>query len=302
MHKLQAVIRQIDAYQKQHKFLAFPYAVIKKYGEDEAGQQAALLTYYAFLALFPLLLVLTTVVEVIVGRHSHLETTVIGGITNYFPLLGTQLSAHIHGLHRSGLALAAGIIFTLYGARGVADAFRRGVQHIWHIPKSQQAGFPKSVLSSLGIIIIGGIGLMLASLSAAFTAAAGHGLAFRSLAVAVNLFVLFWLLTILINFSLPRHVTLKEIRVGAITGAIGLVILQSLGSYLLARELKNLDALYSYFAVALGLLFWIYLQAQVLYYAVELAVVSSQRLWPRSLDAALPTPVDKKLATQKNKY
>lgn len=293
MNKLQAVVRRLDAYQRRHRFLAFPYAVIKKYGEDGAGQHAALLTYYAFLSLFPLLLVLTTLTEIIVGRHSHLETAVVNSITSYFPLLGNQLSVHIHSLHHSGWALVAGILFTLYGTRGLADAFQGGVQHIWQVPKSQRAGFPKSTLSSLGIVIVGGLGFILASVSAGLASAAGHGLAFRGLSIAVNLFILFWLFTVLINFCLPRHVSLKEIRIGAFSAALGLVILQSLGSYVLARELKHLDALYSYFAVALGLLFWIYLQAQVLYYAVEIAVVSSRRLWPRSLDTTSSAAVDK---------
>src|ERR1700730_12765923 len=118
MNNLQAAIHKLDAYQQRHRFLAFPYAVVKKYGEDGGGQQAALLTYYAFLSIFPLLLILTTLAEITVGRHSNLEATVVSSITGYFPVLGSQLSSHIHGLHRSGLALAIGILFTFYGTRG----------------------------------------------------------------------------------------------------------------------------------------------------------------------------------------
>jgi YihY family inner membrane protein len=284
MTEIQKLIQKLDRYQQRHHWLAFSYAVIKKYGEDGAGQQAALLTYYGFLSLFPFLLVLTTLTDSLLGNHPHLEATVIRGVTDYFPLLGSQLSTHVHGLHKNGLALVVGILFTLYGSRGVANAFRRGVQHIWQIPSSQHDNFPKSLIKSLGIIIVGGTGFVLASVSAALAGAAGHGLVFRGLAVIVNLFVLFWLFTFLINFSLPKHVTIRETRTGAAAAAIGLVLLQSVGTYLLARELKGLDALYSYFAIALGLLFWIYLQAQMLYYAVEIAVVSSRSLWPRSFD------------------
>jgi YihY family inner membrane protein len=283
MNTLQTLVRKLDTYQRRHRTLAFSYAVVKKYGEDRAGSQAALLTYYGFLSLFPLLLVLTTLTNGLIGNHPHLEATVIRGVTNYFPLLGGQLSAHVHSLHKSGLALVAGILFTLYGARGVANAFRDSVQNIWQVPEAERDAFPKSLLKSLGIIIIGGLGFLLASIAAAAASSAGHGLAFRGLSIAVNVFILFWLFTFLLNFSLPRHVTIKEIGVGAATAAIGLVLLQSLGSYLLAHELKSLDALYSYFAVALALMFWIYLQAQVLYYSVEIAVVSSRKLWPRSL-------------------
>ena len=115
-------------------------------------------------------------------------------------------------------------------------------------------------------------------------AAAGHGWAFRGLSVAINLILLFWLFNFLISISLPRHVTLKETRLGAACAAIGLLALQALGGYLLTRELKSLDALYSTFAIPLGLLFWIYLQAQIIFYANEIAVVSSKKLWPRSFD------------------
>jgi uncharacterized BrkB/YihY/UPF0761 family membrane protein len=211
-------------------------------------------------------------------------------LTNYFPLLGNQLSTHVHSLRRSGLALVIGILFTLYGARGVANAFRQGVRQLWGVPKSQNDGWPQSVIKSLSLIIVGGLGFIVASISAGWTSAAGHGLAFRGLSIVVNLFILFWLFTFLLNVSLPRHVSLKETRSGAAAAAIGLVILQALGGYILARELKSLDALYSYFALALGLLFWIYLQAQTLYYAVEIAAVSSKKLWPRSLSEVSPPP------------
>lgn len=284
MNTLQKIVRRLDAFQQRHRATAFGYAVIKKYGEDGAGSQAALLTYYGFLSLFPLLLVLTTITDSVLGNHPHLEATVIRGITNYFPLMGSQLSAHVHGLHRSGLALVAGILFTFYGARGVADAFRKGVQHVWQVPKEQRDTFPESLLKSLCLIVVGGLGFITASILAGLTGAAGQGLAFRGLSAVLNMFILFWLFNFLINFSLPRRLPLKQTRVGAAAAAIGLVVLQSLGGYILARELKGLDALYSYFAIALGLLFWIYLQAQMLYFAMEIAFVSSRKLWPRSFN------------------
>jgi len=284
MKFLNATISKIDNWQLQHHWSALSYAVIKKYGEDESGRQAALLTYYAFLSLFPLLLVLTTLTSVIASNQPALQHDIIRSTTNYFPVLGSQLSNHINGLHKNGLALVIGIAFTLYGSRGVADVFRRGVQHIWQVPKAQRPGFPKTILNSLVIIVVGGFGFIVASISTGLAAAAGHGPAFRLLSVAVNLFILFWLFTFLLNICLPRHVPIKDTRAGALAAAFGLVILQALGGYLLSRELKSLDALYSYFAIALGLLFWIYLQAQMLYYAVTLAAVRAQRLWPRSIN------------------
>ncbi len=283
MKILNTALGKINNWQQRHRWPAVTYAVIKKYGEDESGYQAALLTYYAFLSLFPLLLVLTTLTSLLASNHPGLQRDVIKGTTDYFPVLGSQLSNHIHSLHKNGLALAVGIIVTLYGARGVADVFRRGVQNIWNVPKAQRSGFPRTILNSLVIITVGGFGFIIASVSTGLAASAGHGLAFRLLSMAINLFILFWLFTFLLNHCLPRHVPIKDIRSGALAAAIGLIILQTLGGYLLKTELHHLDALYSYFAIALGLLFWIYLQAQTLYYAVTLAAVRAQRLWPRNI-------------------
>jgi membrane protein len=284
MKTFKTIIGKVDGWQQRHRWPAFTYAVIKKYGEDESGYQAALLTYYGFLSLFPFLLVVTTLAGVVAGNHPVQQQDIIRSITNYFPVLGGQLSNHIHTLHKNGLALVLGLVFMLYGARGVANAFRRSVQNIWQVPKPQRLGFPRTVLNSMAIILVGGLGFLAASVSTGFAATAGQGPAFRLLSVAVNLFILFWVFTFLLNACLPRHVPVKDTTSGALAAAIGLVLLQVLGGYLLKTELKRLDALYSYFAVALGLLFWIYLQAQLMHYAITISAVRAQHLWPRSIN------------------
>ena len=274
--------------------MGFPYAVIKKYGDDEAGYQAALLTYYGFLSLFPLLLVLSTIVGLLAGEHQHLKDTIIADTTHYFPTLGSQLSEHVGSLHGGGLALVVGLLFTLYGARGIADAFRHGVNHIWRVPKVQRTGFPLAALRSLAIVILGGIGFILAASIAGYAVTAGHGVAFHILSIILNLIILFWVFLFLIKVSLPIHVTFREIEAGAASAAVGLVILQSLGTYILTHQLRNLNALYSNFAIVLGLLFWIYLQSQMVYYSIEIASVHSQKLWPRSLTGNDLTEADKR--------
>lgn len=293
---MQKIIQRLDEFQQKHRFSAFVVAVLKKYGEDDAGRQAALLTYYAFLSLFPLLLVLTTLTEYINGSHSQLQADIVKGATNYFPVLGTQLAEHVNTLQKSGFALIAGILFTLYGAHGVADAFQTGVQHLWKIPNSQRPGFPKSTIKSLCIVVIAGVGFIAASVSVALAAAAGHGWIFRLLSIIINLIIWSGLFILLLNISLPRHIPFKETRAAALTSAVGLVMLQVLGGYLLSRELKHLDALYSYFALALGLLFWIYLQVQIMFYSLEIAAVRSHKLWPRSLSGHKPTKADQRAA------
>lgn len=276
------IFRRFDLWQQRHRFPAFTYAVIKKYSEDNAGREAALLTYYGFLALFPLLMILTTVTQAIVGNHPDIQNAIITNLTDYFPVMGNRLAEQVTALHRNNLALVVGILFALYGARGAADILRHTVRKLWGVPKDQTENFLKAFIKSLVIIIVGGIALLGGSILSGIAAGAGQGWEFRAVSLAINFVVLYWLFDFILNLSLPRHVKAGEIRLGALTAATGLTVLQILGGYIISRELRSLDALYSYFALSLGLLFWIYLQAQVLCYATTISVVSARKLWPRS--------------------
>jgi membrane protein len=274
MNLIQKLLQKFDNFQRRHGVVGFPYAVIKKYGNDQAGYQAALITYYGFLSLFPLLLVLTTLAGII-GRHDPaLGQRLVSSVSNYFPVLGNQLDKSVHGLNRGGATLIVGILFTLYGARGVADAFRNAMNHLWDVPKDKRSKFPKSLVRSLGIIIAGGSGFMLTAIIAGWAASAGHGVEFRALSVVINLVLLSLLFVMILKFSLPLHISWRQLRVGAAVTAIGLTILQIVGGYVVTHESKALSSSYSaLFATTLGLLAWIYLQAQIVLYAAEIDTV-----------------------------
>lgn len=294
MNIIQKTVSKIDRWQRRHRAVAIPYAVVKKYGEDDAGYQAALLTYYGFLSLFPLLLVLTTLVSIFGGQNEELRNTILKGMTDYFPMFSQQLTESVQSIEKNGLQLIIGVLFSLYGARGVADAFRSGVNHIWQTPRTQRDGFPLSLGKSLAIIIVGGGGFLVASISSGFAAAAGRGVPFRVLAIAVNIFILFWLFRFLLNVSLPGRINNRHMRAGAIFAAVGLVLLQLGGNFILGRQLQNLDAVSGYFALVLGLLFWIYLQAQMVYYSIEIASVRSLKLYPRGMQEDDLTEADER--------
>jgi YihY family inner membrane protein len=295
MNVIQKTVDWFDGYQRQHKFIGFPLAVFKKYGEDQAGHKAALLTYYAFLALFPLLLVLTTVLKVLIRDNQDLRSKIIEGATNYFPVVGNELQQNVHTLGSTGWILAVGIVLTLFGARGVADALRDGINHIWQIPFSRRSGFPHSMLKSFAILLVGGTGLILAPVISGYAiSVGGHGWLMRSVALLITLAILYLMFLSLVRIALPTKVTLRELRPAAVISTVGLVILQIAGGYVLTHELRHFNTLYGTFAVVLGLLFWLYLQAQMFFYAIETASVRALRLWPRAIDQQKLTPQDRR--------
>ncbi len=279
----QSFIEKLDRYQQKHKSAGLPFAVIKKYSEDQSGRWAAMFAYYSFLALFPLLLVLTTTLKLLIHNNSHLSSQVIHGALTYFPDFGHDLQQNIHGIGKTGIALVIGLLLTIFGARGVADVLRTSLDHIWQVPRGKRIGFPRSIFRSLGIVVIGGTGLLIAPIAADYALVFGNNDLSRFLSIIVTLIVLFLVIILVIKMSLSLSMPFRQIWVGAAIAAVCLEILQLLGSYIVGRELKNLDSLYGTFAIVLGLLYWLYLQAQVLFYVFEFDSVRVFRLSPRSM-------------------
>lgn len=284
-NKLKRLLAGADNFQRRHKFVGFPYAVVKKYGEDEAGYQAALITYYGFWSLFPLLLVTTTVLQIVLKNNSGLRDRILDNLAQYFPSLGNQLQSQLHGLHKSGLLLFIGIILTLYGARGGAVAVQHALNRVWQVERVRRPGFPKNIIISLAVIIFGGLGVLVAAALSSYASGLGHIWYLRFLPILVSLVLLWAIFWLVFKLSVSKPLKRGELMRSAIWAAIGFEILQVAGGFILTHELKNLSTLYGTFAVVLGLLFWIYLQAQVMLYAVEVTVVRSLGLWPRALMA-----------------
>lgn len=297
MERLKNLVKIFDNYQQRHPMLGFAIAVWKKYGDDEAGNQAALLTYYVFLSLLPLLLVLLSVTELLLRGNPELEAKITDAAFSYFPIIGTQLQNNLHATHKSGLGLIIGLIITFLGARGVADVMQTIFNNLWQVPRDKRPAFPKSFIRSLSIIIVGGGGLVITSVLAGYISQ-DHNALFKFLALLVSLALNFGVFLAVYRLSVSHHIKTEHLYVGSAVTTVMWQVLQAAGGYLVLNNLKGASALYGIFAVVLGLLFWIYLQAKVTLYAVEIDVVRTKKLWPRSLTQQPITEEDKQVIAQ----
>lgn len=278
------IARWADRVQQRHHVFSFPFAVIKKYGEENAGHQAALITYYGFLSLFPLLLVATSVVDIFAQNNPQLKEQLTNTINDYIPVIGEGLQKSIHTPTASGWALLLGLLFAFYGARGIADAVRNVLDYAWIVPRAKRKGFPLNMLKSFAVLLGAGVGLILTTtLSGYATAAIGNAIGYRVIPLAINALLLYLIFMFVFKVGSSRPRKRSELRLGAIVASVGVLVLQVLGTYLMTRHLHTLTGLYGQFALVLALMFWIYLQAQVFVYAIEINVVHSYKLWPRSL-------------------
>ncbi len=278
--KIRERLQMLDEFQQRHRRLAFGVAVAKRFSEDSGGQLAALIAYYAFVSLFPLLLVFVTILGIVLQGDPALKQSILEGTREQFPIVGDQL--RLHSLPASGVALAIGLLGSLAGGLAVTNAAQRAFSHIWQVPAGRQPGFLAIRLRGLRLLALFGA-LNILSTAAAGIVGAGPGgtLALVGGVVAALLFNIalfgsaFKLLT-------DARVGWRELAPGVLLAAVVWQLLQHVGGFYVEHVIRHAGPLSATFAVVLGLLAWLYLGAQVTVYAAEVNVVRTRGLWPRS--------------------
>lgn len=283
--RVRSALETVDRWQQRHTIPAALVATFKKAGDDRAGALVALLTYYSFLALFPMLLLFVTGVAFLVAHDDELRQRLLESAVADFPVVGSQLRHDVRAISGNGIAVVFGTVGALWGSLGFAHAAQHALDEIWNVPMVRRAGFLPRVgrgLALLALIGCSGVGgpwvagvARLGPLIAAVVNVTAFLLAFR-------------LLT-------DRFVRWRALVPGAAVAGVGWTVLQLGGTGLVTARLRDASDLYGSFAVVLGLLGWLALSAQLSVLAAELNVVVARRLWPRSLFPPPLTPSDRRV-------
>ena len=262
---------------------AFGFAVIKKFGDDRGGALGALLTYYGFLSLFPLLLLLVTGLGFVIGNDPALQRRLLHSALAEFPIIGTQIQQNIHALRATGVGLAIGIAGLVWGGLGVTQAGQHAMQEIWNVPGVVRPNFWTRLRRGVLLLIVLALSIGGTSFLTGLGSQASHDAWSRVLLLAgpfpVNVALFLGGYRILTG---PR-VRWRDHLPGAIVAGAGWTILQAVGGYLVAHQLRHASQVYGFFGVVLGMLSWLFLLAQVTIYAAEVNAVRARHLWPRSI-------------------
>ena len=286
MNLAHKVLKTADEMQQRHAWLGFPLAVWKKFGDDQAGNLAMLVAWFAFVSIFPLMLVLVTVLDLVLRNNQKLQNQLKDSALHEYPLIGQQLG-HISPLNQQfGLPLVIGLVGTFLGALGVANAMQNALNAVWEIPFARRPGFPWSWLRSIGLILV--IGLALIGTTILSTAANRAGGMLGSdvakvAATVVSLAASIGLFWVAFRLGTAREIGWREQWPGAVIAGVIWQILQSVAGYFISHQLAHASPIYGTFAVVIGLIAWLYLVAQLTLYAVQISVVRAYRLWPRSM-------------------
>jgi len=289
-----AVMSAVDRWQRRTPWAGVPYAVMKKFGDDNANLVVVALAWYGFTAIFPLLLVMTTVLGDI-GAQS-LGTGILNTL-HQFPVIGTSFNpASPSSLHGSTLGLVVGLIGLMYGAQGVTQTAQQAMATVWHIPQTQRTGFlPRLGRSLAGLVTIGGAFLVNAALTTYATAPK------TGLAIEIPLLIGLLIINVGLYFATFILLTAKAIGPrgllpGAVLGAVAFTALITVGTGLMTHQLKHASSTYGAFGSVIGIVTLLLLLAKLSMYAAELNPVLSRRLYPRALPlGGEPTDADRQV-------
>jgi YihY family inner membrane protein len=280
---VKAPLRRFDDFQQSKPALALPLGIFKKFGDDEGGSMVSLIAYRAFFSLFPLLLLMITILGFVLAGNSELREEVVNGTLSQFPIIGNQLKGG--ELKGSGVALAVGIVGSVLAGIGVVLETESTFNRCWGVPKASERGFVGSRLRAIALLVVlGGLAVVstviggLAAGGADFLGAGGK-VAGILVATVLNLFVfgaVFRLLT-------TDTVETRALIPGVVVATIGWELLQLVGGWYISHEVKNASAVYGTFALVIGLLAWIHLGAMFVVLGAETNVVRTRKLWPRSM-------------------
>lgn len=291
---LRRVMTAVDGWQRRIRWVGVPYAVIKKFGDDNANLLVVALAWYGFTAIFPLLLVVVTVFGFI-GAES-IGTGIIRTL-HEFPIVGSSFNpASPNTLHSSTIGLVIGLIGLVYGAQGVTQTAQQAMATVWNIPQYQRTGFlPRLGRSLAGLFTIGATFVINAFVTGYATSGA------TSYAIRIPVLASLLVINIGLYFATFTLLTAKVIGPrgllpGAIVGAVVFTALITVGAGLVTHQLKNSSATYGAFASVIGLVTFLLLLAKLTMYAAELNPVLARRLYPRALPlGGEPTDADRQV-------
>jgi membrane protein len=297
------VTEWLDGYQRRHRWAGFPVAVIYKFFEDQGPYLAALITFYGFLSLFPLLLLLTSVLGFVLEDNSDLEQRILDSTLSQFPIIGDQLSDP-QGLQGSGAALVIGGLIALYGALGVAQAFQNAMNVVWSVPRHRRPNPVKARVRSLLLIGTAGIAVLATTILSALGGSAGAdgtlfdgwvALVVTFAAVVVNAAIFI----VAFRIATASKLSVRDVAPGAIVAAAIWQLLQVFGTAYVTNVVRDASITYGVFDVVLGLLAWVFLAAIVVVVSVEINVVRTKHLYPRALLTPFTDNVDLTRADQR---
>jgi YihY family inner membrane protein len=283
MNPIERTVRKLDGLQQRYTPSAFVFGVIKKFGDDNGGVLVSNLTYVAFISLFPLLLVLVTILGLVAAADPMFKQEVLNAVAGQVPLIGHQLTGNVRELQRTSvIGLVAGFAGLVWGAARLGQAGLFTMEQVWNLPGPARPGYLQRLGRALLFLGLLGCAVVVTTLLTSLSTYGHRTLSLVVLAEAIAAAMNAGMYLGAFRVLTPKGIPTTDLVRGAVTAGILWTVLQVLGVYLVHHFLHS-DSAYGVFATVLGLVAWLYIAAEVTVYCAEINVVLARRLWPRSI-------------------
>ncbi|NYI45146.1 YihY family inner membrane protein [Nocardioides aromaticivorans] len=295
------LVGDIDRGQRRNSVFGFPLAVVYKFFDDQGNYLAAILTFYAFLSIFPLLLLATSILGFILEGNPRLQEQVLDSALGQFPIIGDALGRP-EGIQGSTGGVIVGSLTALYGALGLGLALQNVQSAAWAVPRNSRPHPVMTRVNSLFILAVAGTVIFTISVGSAVlteTRLVGelsqHGW-FHWLVRLLTILILGATMTVLLRMAAARAIRANVIRAapGGYTIAVMWQLLQWIGTIYVTNVIASADrnSMAGVFGVVLGLMGLLYMGAVMGVLGIEVNVVLARRLWPRALLTPFTDSVD----------
>jgi uncharacterized BrkB/YihY/UPF0761 family membrane protein len=258
--------------------------VMKKFGDDNAGALTVQMAYAMFVAVFPLLLVLITILGIILADDPSDRARVLNSAFGDFPIVGQQLAHNLHALQRSStIGLVIGVLGLIYGSTGIAQTAMYSMEQVWNIPGTLRPNYLTRMTRSVVFLLVLAVSLIITTTLAGFGTFGRHNFWLGCLGELLALIGNEAFYVASFRTLTPKQIATRSLLPGALTGGAAWTVLQAVGGYVVGHDLKGASALYGVFGLVLGMIAWLFLAAEITLYAAELNAVLYHRLWPRAL-------------------
>ncbi|NYE35485.1 uncharacterized BrkB/YihY/UPF0761 family membrane protein [Nocardioides cavernae] len=277
----------VDSFQRRHPVLGFPLAVIYKYFDDQGPYLASALTYYAFVAIFPLMLLGTSILGLVLRGEPSWQEAILNSALSQFPIIGDELGRP-EGLQGSVAGVVFGALAALYGAMGLGQALQN-TQHVaWSVPRNSRPNPFYARVKTLVLLVTAGFSLLavtvvstIASTTDLFGTFVAEGL--KTFLPLLTILVVGTFLTLLFRFAATGQHSFWRAAPGGYALAIMWQVLQIGGAAYVDNVLVDTSSMTKTFGLVLGLIGFLWIGAVMAVLAMEINVVAARHLWPRAL-------------------
>jgi membrane protein len=297
------LVAAFDRTQRRHTLFGLPIAIFYKYVDDQGNYLSATITYYAFIAIFPLLLLGSSILGFFLQNDPDLAANILDSALANFPIVGDQLGRP-GGLKGSVAGVIIGTLAALYGALGLGQSLQNAMNVAWAVPRNRRPNPIRLRLRSLLLLFTAGVAIAgITTLSLLGTDTETFGMKGNTvvnwIVRVATVLLLGGVLTVIFRLATARRHHLVRAAPGAFATAVMWQALQYAGTLYVDHVIRETNGMNSTFALVLGLIGIIYLATMMGVVGIEVNVVLARRLWPRSLaslfkDNTNLTPADER--------